>query len=93
MKKQKLFQQILMKRNQNFYILHEFLLITIALLIVVSIYCYFIKHRAKQKHILPFHDTYNKLRVYINEYIIKTESNDKLKEIDIKIARGIISMI
>ena len=38
------------KRNckmQNFYILLAFLLITIALLIVVSIYCYLIKYRGK----------------------------------------------
>ena len=31
-------------KTQNFYILLTFLLITIALLIVVSIYCYLIKH-------------------------------------------------
>ena len=31
----------------NFYILLAFLLITIALLIAVSIYCYWIKYRAK----------------------------------------------
>ena len=35
---------------QNFYILLAFLLITIALLIAVSIYCYMIKYQAKQKH-------------------------------------------
>ena len=56
--KQKLFQQILMKKItcklQNFYILFVFLLIAIALLIAVSIYCYLIKYRAKQKH---FHFT------------------------------------
>ena len=40
-----------------FYILLAFLLISIALLIAVSIYCYLIKHRAKQKHLLPFYDT------------------------------------
>ena len=44
-------------KTQNFYILLKFLLITIALLIAVSIYCYLIKYRAKQKHLLPFHDT------------------------------------
>ena len=43
-------------KTQNIYILLEFLLITIALLIAVSIYCYLIKYRAKQKHLLPFHD-------------------------------------
>ena len=42
---------------QNFYILLAFLLIAIALLIAVSIYCYLIKYRAKQKHKLPFHET------------------------------------
>ena len=31
-------------KTQNFYILFAFLLITIALLIAVSIYCYLIKH-------------------------------------------------
>ena len=68
MKKQTLFQQILMKRKQpvkrNFYILLAFLLITIAL-IAVSIYCYLIKYRAKQKHLLPFHDTNNELSLIL----------------------------
>ena len=31
-----------------------FLLFTMALLIAVSTYCYLIKHRAKQKHLLTF---------------------------------------
>ena len=44
-------------KTQNFFILFAFLLITIALLIAVSIYCYLIK-----KHLLPFHDKSNKLR-------------------------------
>ena len=48
-------------KTQNFYILLAFLLITIALLIAVSIYCYLIKYRAKQKHLLPFHNTNNEL--------------------------------
>ena len=52
-------------KTQNFYILLAFLLITIALLIAVSIYCYLIKYRAKQKHLLPFHNTKLK-QVYIN---------------------------
>ena len=42
---------------QNFCILFVLLLITIALLIAVSVCCYLIKYRAKQKHFLPFHDT------------------------------------
>ena len=66
MKKQKLFQHILMKRKQlqnaKFYILLAFLLIAITLLISVSIYCYLIKYQAKQKHLLPFRDTNNELR-------------------------------
>ena len=41
-------------KSQNCYILLAFLLITIALFITVSIYCYLIKYQAKQKHLLPF---------------------------------------
>ena len=48
-------------KRQNFYILLVFWLITIALLIGVSIYCYLIKHQEKQKHLLPFHFTNNEL--------------------------------
>ena len=39
-------------KTQNLYILLVFLLITIALLIAASIYCYLIKYRAKQKKII-----------------------------------------
>ena len=49
-------------KKQNFIILIAFLLITIALLVVISIYYYLIKYRAKQKHLLPFHVTNNKLK-------------------------------
>ena len=49
-------------KTQNIYILPAFLLITIALLIAVSIYCYLIKYQAKQKHLLPYHDTNKELR-------------------------------
>ena len=49
-------------KTKNFYILLAFLLITIALLISVSIYCYLIKYKAKQKHLLPFYVTNNKLK-------------------------------
>ena len=44
-----------------FYFLH-LSLIAIALLIAVSIYCYLIKHRAKQKRLLPFYVTNNELK-------------------------------
>ena len=48
----------------NLYVLLAiFLLTTIILLIAVSIYCYLIKHWAKQKHLLPFHVTNNKLTI------------------------------
>ena len=47
------------RKTQNFYILLQFLLITIALLIAVAIYYYLIKYRAIQKHSLPFHVTNN----------------------------------
>ena len=54
-------------------------------MIAVSTYCYLIKHRAKQKYLLPYHNTNNKLKkFYINKCIINMESNDKLKEINIK---------
>ena len=52
-------------KAQNFYILLVFLLINIALLIAVSIYCYLVKYQAKQKHLLPFHDTKSK-QIYID---------------------------
>ena len=48
-------------KTQNFYILLTFLLITIALLIAVSIYCYLTKYQGKQKTVLPFHNTNNQL--------------------------------
>ena len=46
--------------TKAFCILLAFLLITNALLIAVSTYCYLIKYRAKQKHLLLFHVTNNK---------------------------------
>ena len=49
-------------KMQNLYILLAFLLITTVLLIADSIYCYLIKYRAKQKHLLPFHGTNNELK-------------------------------
>ena len=52
-------------KTQNLYIFLVFLLITIALLIAVNIYCYLIKQRGKQEHLLPFHFTNNKLKEII----------------------------
>ena len=65
-KKQKLFQKILLKKvackTQNLFLLLAFLLNTIALLRDVSTYCYLMKYRAKQKHLLQFHITNNELK-------------------------------
>ena len=47
--------------TQNFYILLAFLLTITALLIAVSIYCYMIKYHLRQKYLLPFHVTNDKL--------------------------------
>ena len=51
-KKQNQFLENLMKKTQNFYILLEFLLNVITLLITVTIYCYLIKYRAKQTNVI-----------------------------------------
>ena len=49
-------------KQQNVYILLAFLLFTIVLLIAADIYSYLIKYQARQKHLLPFHFTNNKLK-------------------------------
>ena len=43
-------------------ILLAFLLTTITLLIVATIFCCLIKYKAKQKHLLPFYVTNNELK-------------------------------
>ena len=45
---------------RKFFILFAFLSITIALLIGVSIYCYLVKYKSKQKYLLPFYVTIDK---------------------------------
>ena len=55
---------ILINFHENKFYLH-ILLITLALLIALSIYCYLIKYWAKKKHLLPIHDTKLK-QAYIN---------------------------
>ena len=50
------------EKTNNFYILLAFLLITSRLLIAVSIYCYLIKYKTKQKYLLPFHVTNSELK-------------------------------
>ena len=49
------------EETKNIHILFAFSLIIITLLIAVSIYCYLIKYKAKQIHLLRFHNTNNKL--------------------------------
>ena len=49
------------KYSISIYLL-TFLLITMALLVAGSIYCYLVKYEGKQKHLLPFHFTNNKLK-------------------------------
>ena len=54
------------------YILLTFLLITIALLIAVNIYCYLKKYWAKQKHLLQYHNISKKWKcIDINNWIWK----------------------
>ena len=50
--------------TQNLYIFLPSSLITRALLTAVSIYCYLIKYQAKQKYLLPFHDTNGELQKF-----------------------------
>ena len=49
-------------KSQNFYISLAFSLVTIALLIAVSIYCYLIQYRIKQKYLLPFYNRNSELK-------------------------------
>ena len=93
MKKQNQFEQILMNKyiickTQTFYILLTFLLITMALLIAVSIYCYRINNKQSKNIYYFYHVTNNELReISINKRIINMDSDDELKKIDIKNCR------
>ena len=49
-------------KTQNFYIWLASLLITTALFIAASIYCYLVKYWAKRKHLLSFRVRNNKLK-------------------------------
>ena len=48
-------------KTKHFYILLAFLLIAIVLLIAFSVYCYLIKYKSKQKYLLPYDFTNDKL--------------------------------
>ena len=67
---------------QNFCILLAFLLITIALLIAVSIYCYLIKCRTKQKHYHFITQIMNREKFYVSKCIIKM--SNEVKDMDMK---------
>ena len=61
-------------KMQNFYILFAFLLITITLLIDVSTYCYLIKYRGRQNHLLPFHFKNSESKeVIYRKWVIKSK--------------------
>ena len=66
-KKQKLFQQILMKIKQS--VKCKILYFTFICInycgMAVSIYCYLIKYQAKQKYLLPFHITNNEFKEFM----------------------------
>ena len=99
MKKQNQFEQILMNKyiickTQTFYILLTFLLITMALLIAVSIYCYRINNKQSKNIYYFYHVTNNELReISINKRIINMDSDDELKKLILKIVGTIISVI
>ena len=50
-------------KTQSFYILIAFLLITIAFLIAVILYCYLIRYQVKEKDLLPFYFTNSTLTI------------------------------
>ena len=50
-------------KTQNIYILFAFLSITIVLLRAVSIYCYLREYQPKQRYLLSFHNTNNKIKI------------------------------
>ena len=52
-------------KTHNIYILPAVLLVTIALLITVTIYCYLVKCHAKQKDLLSFYFTNYELKEII----------------------------
>ena len=69
--------------DETFYVLLSILLITISLLIIVSIYFWFLNHWSKQKHFITYPDTSDKLKeIDINNKILKM--SNKFKEIIIK---------
>ena len=54
--------------TKHFCILLTFLLATIAILVAVSVYSYLIKYGAKQKYLLPYHNTSKLKEIDIKTY-------------------------
>ena len=79
-------------KTKSFYILLAFLLIITALLIAVSIYCYLIKYKAKEKHLLPFYVKNNKSKELLYCQC-KLKISNKFEDVDIKTAHITFSMI
>ena len=82
----KIYSKNIICETKCFHILLAFSLITTALLTAASIYCYLIKYKAKQKHLLPLHITITNLKSFaliIIHYKMKS-CMYLLKEIDIK---------
>ena len=48
--------------KNNLYVLLVFLLITISISTTVTIYCYIIKHRLEQEHLLPYYSASNSIK-------------------------------
>ena len=74
----------------SYYFIGNLCLLLLAV-ICVSCHIYYTKYRPKQKHFLLFNNTVMKLaEIFYQNYIIKTESNDKFKKYLLKIVRVII---
>ena len=58
---------------RNFNSLLTFLIFTIAVLIVVSVYCHFIKHQSKQNQLLTHYIINNRIKKMILIMLFKTE--------------------
>ena len=71
-------------KTKNFFILLAFLLIMIALLIAISIYCYLINYKKTKTYIAILHYKLQIKKVLYWWNIIKMESKDVSKETDIK---------
>ena len=63
-------------KTRKVYILFVISLITIALLTAVGIYCYQIKQKSKQKHLLLSHDTNKLKKIDIKNRLLKNKNGE-----------------